>query len=362
MAIGIDVIDIINSEHQLKALPVGENIKVLLSEQPDLYSIDNYIALTRVHKEQNVPNLGDIFLNEIIDSSEYSRVQYETSLTQVADGYILTINPEDFLLPNSNYYLIVSKDLPPLSYLVDKTVSVGGSEIFIDIDREGTSEDAIFELEVTSQSNLSSGQHVVGFSLLKDSVLVDNYSLNIKNASTVIPLNGTASIRFNPNVPFLLGEKFEITTEEIIRLGTTKTQAISTHLDSEVIESPVNTSTRISQQNILDYYETVQLGSTVAQEQAEANVVASYRYVYPDKIYIEFPNEIKEASITPDAFNIDISYAFNNYLLTQMGMFNESKKYVITYELDSPKVILLKIKEDTENLVSDPETFIITGA
>ncbi len=362
MAIGIDVIDILNSEHQLEALPVGENVKVLLSEQPDLYNLNKYVALTRIAAEQSVPNFGDIFVHDITDSSEYSQVLYEATVATDTNGYILTINPEDFLLPNSDYYLTVSKDLPPLSYLVDKPVSVGGSEIFIEVAREGASEDAIFELEVTSQSNLSNGQHAIGITLSKDSILVDTYQLDIKNPNTLLELNETVSVKFNPNVPFLLGEKFEVTLKEIIRLGETKTQAISTHLDSEVIESPSETSTRISQQNILDYYETVQIGSTAAEEQATADAEVTYRYVYPNKIYIEFTKDIEPSSLSADAFSIDVSHAFNNYLLPQMGMYDESKKYVITYELDSPKVILLTIKEDTENLVPELDTFTIIGA
>jgi hypothetical protein len=365
MSVSINVISILNDEQQLGSLPVGESIDILLSAEPDLYDIDRHVAIVRIDSSQDAPNFTDI-VYRIQDESEYGTVPSSFSINQLGNQYVLTVTPEEFLTPNSNYYLIVGKDLAPLSYEVVKTVSIGPSLASIIMSPEGNSEDAIFEVEVTSQSNLSDGQHSVSFSVAKDAVPFGDFNLNLKGVSS-IELNSAVSLSFNPNVPFLLGEKFEVTLEEINRLGDTKAQAFSTFLTSDVIENVEETSNKLNQQQILEFYEN----SKWSQEFDPTDIVepaenaALFEFLHPNKVLITLSEPVQASSVVPEAFSINMDYAFGNYLLPSMGYYSEDKKYVVTYKaLSTPLTdkILLQINDDTNGQVPTEDKFIVVSA
>jgi hypothetical protein len=368
MPVGINVIDILNSEHQLNALPVGESISILLTDDPDLVHIKDYVSIVRIESDQYVPQFSDIMVHKITGESEYSSIDYDAILlpsTSEHAGFplsrVLEIRPKEILSPNSNYYLIITKDFPPLSYEIIKTVSLGGSQIYVDLTRDGIGEDALFEIVVTTQSNLSSSQHVVGLSLYKDTVLVGTSSLNIRDKASRLVLNDALSVGFNSNVPFLLGETFSIGCASIQRLGSNKSQLIKTHVDAAIIESPEITSARIGQQEILDYYASMNLGA-VAQEQTEQGLSPiTHRFVYPNKIYIEFSKDLNVSTINLSTFSLDISQAFGNYHLGDMGMYSDTRKYVVTQRIINSKTISLEINEDTGNIVPLGQAYIIVG-
>lgn len=366
MSVSINVISILNDEHQLGSLPVGESIDILLSAEPDLHDIDRHVAIVRIDSSQDAPNFTDI-VYRIQDESEYGTVPCTYSVKQSGtDGYILTVAPEEFLTPNSNYYLIVGEDLAPVSYEINKTLSIGPSSMEIELNPAGNSEDAIFEIEVTNQSNLSNGQHTVSFNVLKDSVQFGDFNLNLRDDNT-IEINNTAKAVFNPNVPFLLGEKFEVTMEEINRLGDTKAQAFSTFLTSDVIENVEETSGRLNQDQILKFYENTKWSQEFdATEATEATENAAlFEFIYPNRVLVKLSTPVVSSSVTSDAFDINIGYAFDNYLLSNMGHYDESKKYVIAYRpVSTPNAdkIMLEIRDDKNKEVPEEQQFIIVSA
>jgi hypothetical protein len=362
----ISVIDILSNAQQLESLPVGESLKVLFSEEPDMYNIEQNVAIVRVNSDQDVPNFSNL-VYRIQDESEYGTVPTFYSGEATTEGYVLTVTPEEFLTPNSNYYLIVGESLAPISYTVAKTVTLGPSNIAVQVESSGTSEDAVYVLEVITQSSLSNGQHTVEFSLTKDTVFVANYVMDL-NDNNVLQLNNTISLVINPQVPFLLTEEFTITLESFSRLGETKAQAFSTFLTSDVIENAAETSQALTQSQILEFYENTTWGQQMAEATETVDPSAKtaiYTFQYPNKIIIDLEDEVLVSSISPSTFTITITHAFLNYLLPQMGLYDESKKYVITYNAGAgpnTKQIILEINEDTANLVTDPDIFIVQAA
>lgn len=360
MPISITVIDILNNEYQLDSLPVGENIEVLFSEQPDLNDVSNHIALVRTESDQDVPNLGDIYVHRLHDSADYSTVDLEFTLKADSSGYVLTINPEEFLMPNANYYLIIGQDLTPTHYLINKTTSFGSSEISIETSSNGSGEDAVFSLVVSAMSNLSNGMHTISVDVSKDGGPVATHNLNIKD-NNKLELNDTVSALFNPNVPFLVGETFEITTQAFERLGSSKIQSISTFIDSDVIENVEETSTRISQQNILDFYSNTHWGQEVATPEEVVTKPISAYWNYPNILTIVFDKDIDPASLSIEAFNFDITYAFDNYMLPNMGLFTDEIKYIInvSHKANKAQQIVITIDEDTNGIVPEQDQFLV---
>lgn len=360
MAISISVIDILNEDHQLESLPVGENLRVLFSEQPDTYRLENYISIVRISNDQDVPNLGDLFVHQIIDGSSYDTIECEYIPVSTEIGYGLIVNPEEFLVPNANYYLVIGKGLAPLyHYSVNKTVSTGPSTLVIETNTLGTSEDAVYTITVSSQSNLSNG-HDVSFDVSKDGGFAETHDLDLKS-NPYLDLNNTVAALFDPNIPYMLGETFEVTLQEIVRLPETKIQKFSTLINSDVIENVDETSTRLSQEDILDYYESTEW-SAIDTPAEVAQEVLDAVFIYPNIIKIKLPTPIEPTSLVEGAFDIDVSYAFGNYLLPQMGFYKESDKYIISFSLNtSNDTITLEINKDTEALVPENDKYILQG-
>lgn len=363
MATSIRVIEILSSQLQLGALPVGESLRILLSSEPDMASVDRNVAIVRTRSDQDVPNFNDL-VYKIQDESEYGTVECSYSVIHEDIGITLVVKPDEFLEPNSNYYLIIGKGLAPVSYAVTKTVSVGPSAISIVTAEDGPSETADYEIEVLTQSNLSGGRHLVEFRVTKDSVVLDDIILDLRESNT-LPLNQTISLLLNPNVPFIAGESFLVSLEQFSRLGDTKTQAFSTFLTSDTISNPEKTSTRITQDQILDFYENTTWGERASSSldmPGQSSMIGSvYTFIHPNRIVIDLPQTVLSSSITPSSFSIITTYAFNNYMLPQMHYFDEQKKYVISYKVGQVTTdrIELIIKEDTDGLVPSGDSFIV---
>lgn len=370
MAISVNVIEILNDSYQLEALPIGESLVVSLSAEVDIDSIDKYIQILNTDSSRDVPNLtGKPFL--IQDEFEYKLVPSSYSIEQIGSTYKLTVTPDEMLKPESIFYLAIHKNLPPLHFSIEKTVSIGPSRIGHELNTSGISEDAVYTVEITSQSNLANSQHIIGFDILKDAVLVGSYSQNLKETN-LFDLNGTDSVVFDVSTPYLVGETFEITLQEFTRLGTTLTQKFTTIIENDVIENPVTTSSRLSQSQILEFYEGSKLSLDnpyTTPEELENALGVTFSFLYPNKIRMSFDKGILISAITDDFIDIDISYAFGNYLLGDMGMYSEDQKYIITYTITPlsgtptlTKRIDLLIEYDTDDLVPEEDKYILQAA
>lgn len=373
MTISIDVIEILNSAYQLSALPIGESIQVRLTAMPDMSSIDRYVSIIQVDSSQDIPNLTSTpFI--IADEFEYKTVECNYSVEDYHhlpddDTYILTVSPKKLLRPQSQFYLAVHKNLAPISYEVNKTISLGPSDIKIIVSDTGSSDDVLYTIVITSQSNLANSQHIIGYDIYENNVLKHSQIKNIRE-NNLLELNELYTAKFNADIPYLVGETFEITLLDFERLGESKTQAFSTIIESSVIENPETISHRLDLEDVINFYENSHWNDafTSPAQQPPANAVqVSYRFTYPNKLRIEFDKEVLIASIVPGSFVVDISYAFNNYMLPQMGLYSESKKYIITCTI-VPKTITttqridIVITEDSSNLVPLNDKFIVVIA
>jgi hypothetical protein len=367
----IRVLDILNSDHELQALPVEEDIQILLSEEPDTFDIESKIFLIRVESDQQLPNLSDAFIRSVGDTyvDNYDTLSYEYTIKPSVspDGVELVLNPDLPLIPNSNFYLVVSKDLAPMYYSIDKNVSVGSSKLQLETGSNYIGEVATYRIVVSQTSNLAGGEHSIGVDLYKDAVpILTNHVFNIKEDKLDIgPEADTLLVSFSAGIPFISGEEWTIVTSEFTRVGTTQVQEISTFLDSVLIEAPEQTSKRLENEDLVKFYEDYgwsgrTTDDAVVTEVAESN--AEYTFVYPNKLFIKLDKAILPASILDTSFNVDISYAFGNYLLPNMGLYNEEDKFVLKYSSHDSFTILLEINKDVDNIVPIGDKFILVSA
>lgn len=359
----IDLVTLVNQESELNAFPVEGNLRIIFTSEPDTTYIKDEIFLVRVDKDNSTPNIGDTFIYAIGSQIEdkYDVIDYNYSLEEVETGFQITVDPVQPLLPNSVYFFVVSKDLSPLHYDVSKTVTLGGSTLSAEPEKTGSGEDATFEIEITQTSQLSSGSHIIRYTLRKDMVDIDtNVELNIA-IDNVVGLNDTISAVFNPNIPYLSSEKFEITTEEFTRLDETLVQKIFTYIDSQVIQSETEKSTKIAEKDVIQFYEDFgwarKLTNPPSAQNTQSGIETSFQY--PNRFLIELGEDIDETTLVDGVFDIDISYAFNNYLLPDMGLYNDSEQYIIKYGLLNPNTIYLDFELDTTDTVPDGEKYLL---
>ena len=373
MAISIGVIEILNNAYQLSALPIGESLTVRLSAMPDMSTIDKYVSIVNIDSSQDIPNLTSIPFS-INEEHEYKRIECNYSIEEYLnppddETYILTVSPKELLKPQSQYYLFVHKNLAPLSYVITKTVSTGPSSISVVANDTGTGINELFSIQITSQSNLANSQHIIGFDLYDHNGLQESVTKNLRESNT-LELTDAHTVFFNTEIPYLVGETFEIQTIAFERISEVKAQFFKTIIESSVIENPDIISHRIDQDDILNFYATTAwntVNNPVVQPTPSNGVVISSRFIYPNKARIEFDKEVLISSIVPSSFVVDISYAFNNYMLPQMGLYSESTKYIIACTI-VPKTITttqridIVISKDTDGLVPPQDKFIVTVA
>lgn len=368
MYTSLEVIQVLNSEEELAAFPVEGAFRVSFNSKPDSYLLNEYAYLIRHDGEvfEETLNLGNRYVRTTGDTivDRYDVVAANNSVIEDNGVWVLEMRPREALVPNASYYAILSKHLAPQHYTLEKVNSFGSSNVSVETETVGEGIDATFIIEITSQSVLSTGSHIVGFSVLKDG-LMDRPSETLDIKIDKYELVPGILIAFNPDVPFLVGERFRIVCTAFTRLEYTKIQSITTFIDSDVIQpSDEIQSKRIEESDMLKFYEENGWASRVPEEDSSGNSLDGttpllYEYRYPDTIIIDCGAPVELTTLTDDIFNIDIDYAFGNYMLPNMGLSND-EQYTVTYSLSDPTHIKLVIA--VSDGVPEGQRFVLVAA
>jgi len=370
----LEVIEVLNTPEELKSFPVEGTINILFSGKPNPVGIGEYAYIIRHDNDMdvNLPNVADYAIREVgyVQVDRYDKVESTVTFTEetVDESWILSFTPKEALITNAAYYLVLSKYLVPEYYEIVKTISYGPSSIAIETGQSATSEVADWTIQIITESVLSQGSHVIEFSVLKDgSSYAPLISLNIRHAT--FPLSEDVNIAFSPDIPFLVDETFTISTTDFTGIEDTLLQNIETNIHADIIPpSEEIQSERIENADIVKFYEdngwtqrtqdqTEEPEQPVIPGEPIVNDISS-SFIHPSTIIIDCGAEISPYSLIDSVFNIDISYAFNNFVLPEMGYYNEDAQYVIYYSIVDKNFIKLETQENTE-LVPIGQKFIL---
>ena len=356
MSIDLNIITINNSMHQLDALPVGESVFILFSAKPSLDSVRDKILLTRVDDGRIVPFSGDPNAIQMSYVKEvYGSVPFTPKLSEEDSGWLLEISPNDILHTNSTYYLFIDKGLAPEPSVIEKTVSLGKSNISIIPNGAPTVALTNYILRITQTSNLANGQHNVGYILLKDGIQVDSGIINIAVSKIERP---EISIVLNKNVPFISGEEFSIDVSGYTPLLERRIQKIKTFNDITVIKTEDNGSQRLNYEDINKFYEKHGWGKFDAPKLPGNTLNSTIKYINESSFIVQFDKDINLDNVSISSISANFSYAFGNYMLPKMKLYNEDEKYIIEFkkELNS---IRFKVSTDINNEVPEEEKYLI---
>ena len=357
----IQVLTIKNSMHQLDALPIGESINILFDKQPLVGDLQNTITLSRLQSNQVWPHPGDLNAKQIhFIKDTYGTVAVDFIITVIGSQWNVEVKPKEPLYTNAKYFLFVNSGIREKYYSVNKVVSFGSSNIWIDtIDNANLTDDAVYDLYITQTSSIIQGENNIRYSLFKNSVAVStNVQLNINSAQ--IALNANTSIRLNKSTPFINNERYTITLVSAEKSTTSRLQNITTFTDSQVIKSEDNPSGRLQYQDVVGFYNQYGFGQSAAPVQEATDVIKfTVKYIDLDKIIITSDKEFDENSITEQSFTASFSPAFNSYLLSKLDLYSSNSQYIIRYRILSTTEILIEIKDDVDNIITNSDKYIV---
>jgi hypothetical protein len=385
---------ILNTDLELSAFPIEGQISLLFSNYIDKINIKSYIFLIRAKPRQDVINISFTDVRNIgdINVDYYDVVDYTYTETLSVDtsnpGIVYLLSPAEPLLPNNDYFIVVSKSLSSQYHGSEKTTSIGPSSISLNVAATANPSDlvidtvATYTINITTTSVIANGTHVIGYTLLKDNIpVVTNQTLEIRSQTLFIDTGITVS--FSPNIPFINGEVFKVYLTGFNRQNITQVQKIITYIDTDLIQEPViEQSQRINQKDIINFYETYGYARRLANPTGVLNpadpplannqvkAVIDFDFVFPGTIYIKLDMEIDPATISANAFNITLAPAFDNIFLAQLGNYMSvpdyisATKYVFAYKLVSDddglmNTIRLNVTQDVTNQVPSNVPYIV---
>ncbi|RLA67212.1 MAG: hypothetical protein DRQ78_03050 [Epsilonproteobacteria bacterium] len=371
----LEVTEVLNTPEELKSFPIEGTINILFEGKPNPVDIGEYAYLIRHDNDMdvNMPSIADYAIRSVgyVQVDRYDRIDSTIVFTEetVGESWILSFTPKEALITNAAYYLVLSKYLIPEYYEINKTVSYGPSEVVIDTAQSATSEVADWTIQIITESVLSQGSHIIEFSVLKDGAsYAPSVSLDIRHNNYA--LSEGIEVVFSSDIPFLVGETFTISTVDFTGINDTLLQNVETNIHSDIIPpSEEIQSERINNADIVQFYEDngwTQRTCDVEEEEPIQPVNPgdpivtniSSEFMHPGTVIIDCGAEISPYSLIDSVFNIDISYAFNNFVLPEMGYYNEDAQYVIYYSIIDKNFIKLETQENTE-LVPPGEKFIL---
>lgn len=351
----LTVIEVLHTEEELSSFPVEGALNISMSGKPDLYNIGEnaYIARHDGGFDDQMPNMANRYVRAVGDVSidRYDIIESEVAIEDMTTSWNLSIRPKQALIPKAAYYIILSKNLVPEYYTINKTLSLGPASVEMQTPIDSTGINATYELTITTESTLSSGSHIVGFSVLKDGAAYRLAEI-VDILSGPYMMDTGIQIAFSSQAPFMVGETFSITCIEFTRNTTTLVQEITTFLDDTVIQpSAAIQSSRLQEADVLSFYEQngwsrrvpgLDEGIGVIGASIDLSRDDAYSTQHPDTIRIDTKVDIDPASLVDSVIEASIGYAFGNYMLPDMGLWSNDQ-YEITYSLETPQVIMLRI-------------------
>lgn len=339
-------IKILNSDKELDSFPITQSIYLQLNKYVDVNTLSNHIILFRTLPENNLISLVEPYSYTIGYIKEtFTPSELTFSIEDTNDGnFKLTIKPVKQLELDSGYILYIDHALQAYNPIVSKYITKSNSSLSVSVTAENSKTTST--VEVIATSTLTANGNAVSFNIDGKT-----YSLNLKQNKT-ITIQGVTYI-FTDTV-YVQGETWNLSLPTSFEMNADDMlYKISTAPSSSIKVIPTQQpSSTIDTQSIINFY------NKVSNVKETINLIPTYHA--PNIFSISLPdgftiNQNKDILLS-------IKEAFNNYLLTQMELYDSSHKYVVliytegsqiyieviyTEELDSPAITVLINDEET---------------
>lgn len=341
---------LLNTDAELNSFPSTQNILLESSVKLEESVLKDSIILFRLPTENTLVSLAEPYSYNLGHLKEnYDSIDMSFSVEDNNGKYLIRCIPKKPLPLDSVFNLYVKDSIPNESLVIDKVVSKTTSSIDANILGKVVSSQTIV-IKILSTSLLKDGKNIVTF-------LIDNtqVSLNLKATKTYIHNN--IEIAFLDTIyikdeEFMIGVEIpSLTQGEFHRYIRTVNSSTITPIQTE------DSSTRLSNKDILEFYKKMQSNSVVEQE------VLIPKYLAENVFSLLLPEGFVLDTSDLTLFKAFENVAFNNFLLKSIGLYDDSKKYIIILHKDffEGREIIFEVVYSENTTQTEKIVFDFTG-
>lgn len=341
-------IKILNSDTELKSFPITQTLKLSSTVELDTTSLNDHIILFRTIPEKGLVSLVEPYSYTV----GYIKEKFSTvdlSFTQNKENNLFTIDikPNKVLSLDSDYILYITKNVIANNTVITKTLSKSNSTLRVSVLPPALSQSV--QVIVKTTSKFVDGNNLTTFLIGSQEV-----TLNLKQNKFITIGNVTYLFE---DVVYVAGETFTVEirngTEEAVEDVLYKFRTAPS--DTIKVINNQEPSSSINTQDILNFYNKV---NTIKE-----SVVIIPKYVAPNTFTIDVPPSY--SLNTTKKLEVSIREAFNNYLLKDLELYEQSNYTLYVYQQDQEIIVevIYNDEPDTDRVTvlnDDSEPLLFT--
>jgi hypothetical protein len=338
-------IKLLNTEQELKSFPITQKFTLECSSDIDLTDVVNTIFLVNTTRRDSLLNLSEPRnFNLALAKDTYGTVPIKIEKTTSGVGCTLTVSPLDPLSLSSSYILYIDKQLSEPFTEVVKTQSKSSSEVLVEPGTYLNPGNKVYTVKLLTTSSFTSTGHTVKIEVTSGSEITTKL-LNL-NKVNYIELKDSKLIF--PSKAYVSGEEFSVTLyNRTVFLDESLAYEISTAGSSSITPLPLEQhSTTVSNQDVIDFYNSVTSFTPVTE------VKYILTYLSTNSFQLVLNSVVTKSDIDISNMKISVSAAFNNYLLSSMGLYDPELKYTVKILWDEDENAIQFICS-SDNLATD---------
>jgi hypothetical protein len=337
-----NILKVLNSEEELKFMPLKGAIKLKLSGSYFPYALNEHITLKRIHNKDGLNH----YARSYSDMFRIDEFRTEEIDIEYKDG-VITIIPKEALQDNSKYALYIDSGLMSIS----NVHQINGNDANL-ISSSVNDKDVLIK---ASSGFLNDANKIFVASVSIDGQLVENSKLI--TVPSDINIRGV-DISFKDGFVPHIGDEISITVTASQILDKDFKLEFGTGTASPLEDkTPKSTSGRIGESDLKEFYNGLNGSGAATTTTADGTTKSSALYRLevrqPSKALIVFDKEIDKNTTDINSFDVEFMEAFDNYHLSMMGLY-ELPKYILEFSIiRAGKVLQIELIQNVDPSAPD---------
>ena len=342
-------IKILNSDTELKSFPITQSLKLSSTVELDTTSLNDHIILFRTIPEKGLVSLVEPYSYTVgYIKEKFSTVDLSFFQNKENDIFTIDVKPTKALSLDSDYILYITKDVIANNNTVTKTLSKSNSTLRVSVRPPAITQSS--QVVVKTTSKFVDGNNLTTF-------IIDSQEMTLNLKQNKYITIGNVTYLFD-DVVYVAGETFKVdinsgseeAVEDILYKFKTAPSDTIKVINNQTPSSSINT------QDILNFYSKV---NTVKE-----SLVVIPKYIAPNIFSVELPNGY--SLNTTKGLEVSIREAFNNYLLKDLDLYEQSNYTLYIYQENQELIVEIIYNDtpDTEHITvlnDDSEPLLFTS-
>lgn len=324
-------IKILNSDTELKSFPITQSLKLSSTVELDTTSLNDHIILFRTIPEKGLVSLVEPYSYTVgYIKEKFSTVDLSFTQNKENDTFTIDVKPTKVLSLDSDYILYITKNVIASNSIITKTLSKSNSTLKVSVRPPAISQST--QVTVKTTSKFVDGNNLTTFLIGSQEV-----TLNLKQNKYITIGNVTYLFE---DVVYVAGETFKVeiksgneeSVEDILYKFKTAPSDTIKVINNQTPSSSINT------QDILNFYNRV---NTIKE-----SLVVIPKYIAPNIFSVELPDGY--SLNTTKGLEVSIREAFNNYLLKDLDLYEQSNYTLYIYQENQELIVEIIYNDDPD--------------